>query len=96
MIFFWALSLFFNRPLLPRYGVTLFQFLVEEIREAPRQCSCPNGEQNCVCPSPEILEPVVIPINSDKARRAPGQLTPSVTGCASRRSRPGYGAVWRL
>ncbi|PIO61548.1 hypothetical protein TELCIR_16928, partial [Teladorsagia circumcincta] len=47
------------------------EFLVEEVREAPRQCTCPNGEENCVCPSPEILEPVVIPINSDKTRRSP-------------------------
>ncbi|WKY03480.1 hypothetical protein Q1695_004887 [Nippostrongylus brasiliensis] len=47
------------------------EYLIEEIREAPRQCACPNGEQNCVCPSPEILEPVVIPINSERARRAP-------------------------
>ncbi|KAK6015719.1 hypothetical protein OSTOST_18829 [Ostertagia ostertagi] len=47
------------------------EFLVEEVREAPRQCTCPNGEENCVCPSPEILEPVVIPINSEKTRRSP-------------------------
>ncbi|ETN74528.1 hypothetical protein NECAME_04014 [Necator americanus] len=47
------------------------EFLVEEIREAPRQCACPNGEDNCVCPSPEILEPVNVPINSEKARRSP-------------------------
>ncbi|XGW30322.1 hypothetical protein V3C99_009363 [Haemonchus contortus] len=47
------------------------EFLVEEVREAPRQCTCPNGEENCVCPSPEILEPVVMPVNSDKARRSP-------------------------
>uniref|UniRef100_A0A0N4YB00 Thyroglobulin type-1 domain-containing protein n=1 Tax=Nippostrongylus brasiliensis TaxID=27835 RepID=A0A0N4YB00_NIPBR len=47
------------------------EYLIEEIREAPRQCACPNGERNCVCPSPEILEPVVIPINSERARRAP-------------------------
>uniref|UniRef100_A0A1I7WMH3 Chitin-binding type-2 domain-containing protein n=1 Tax=Heterorhabditis bacteriophora TaxID=37862 RepID=A0A1I7WMH3_HETBA len=47
------------------------QFLVEEIREAPRQCTCPNGENNCVCPSPEILAPVNLPINSAKVRRAP-------------------------
>ncbi|CAD6192699.1 unnamed protein product [Caenorhabditis auriculariae] len=47
------------------------QFLVEEIREAPRQCACPNGELNCVCPSPEILEPVSAPVNSPKVRRSP-------------------------
>ncbi|KAK5974054.1 hypothetical protein GCK32_017384 [Trichostrongylus colubriformis] len=47
------------------------EFLVEEVREAPRQCACPNGEENCVCPSPEILKPVVIPINSNKSRRSP-------------------------
>ncbi|CAI4225405.1 unnamed protein product [Auanema sp. JU1783] len=51
------------------------QFLVEEIREAPRQCACPNGESNCVCPSPEILEPVNIPINSAKVRRSPQSNT---------------------
>ena len=48
-----------------------FKFLVEETREAPRQCTCPNGEANCVCPSPEILEPVHIPINSGAVRRSP-------------------------
>ncbi|EYC13549.1 hypothetical protein Y032_0043g780 [Ancylostoma ceylanicum] len=50
---------------------TATEFLVEEIREAPRQCACPNGEDNCVCPSPEILEPVNVPVNSEKARRSP-------------------------
>lgn len=49
------------------------QFLVEEIREAPRQCACPNGEQNCVCPSPEILEPTFAPKNSPKVRRSAQQ-----------------------
>uniref|UniRef100_A0A0K0DLB9 Chitin-binding type-2 domain-containing protein n=1 Tax=Angiostrongylus cantonensis TaxID=6313 RepID=A0A0K0DLB9_ANGCA len=32
------------------------EFLIEEIRDEPRQCECPNGENNCVCPSPEIFE----------------------------------------
>ncbi|VDM52770.1 unnamed protein product [Angiostrongylus costaricensis] len=35
---------------------TKTEFLIEEIRDEPRQCECPNGENNCVCPSPEILE----------------------------------------
>uniref|UniRef100_A0A7E4ZXT4 Chitin-binding type-2 domain-containing protein n=1 Tax=Panagrellus redivivus TaxID=6233 RepID=A0A7E4ZXT4_PANRE len=36
------------------------EFTIQELRQAPRQCSCPNGEANCVCPTPEILEPVTI------------------------------------
>ncbi|KAL6741234.1 hypothetical protein Aduo_014509 [Ancylostoma duodenale] len=47
------------------------EFLIEEIREAPRQCACPNGEANCVCPNPEILAPIKVPINSIKVRRSP-------------------------
>ncbi|PAV65600.1 hypothetical protein WR25_12298 isoform A [Diploscapter pachys] len=54
--------------------ISTSQFLVEEIREAPRQCSCPNGENNCVCPSPEILEPTVVQFNSEKVRRAPQKI----------------------
>ncbi|CAJ0930930.1 unnamed protein product, partial [Mesorhabditis belari] len=53
----------------------LTSFMVDEIREAPRQCACPNGENNCVCPSPEILEPVNLPVNSPKTRRSPQMST---------------------
>lgn len=52
--------------------------MVDEIREAPRQCACPNGENNCVCPSPEILEPVNLPVNSGKTRRSPQMTTTAV------------------
>uniref|UniRef100_A0A0N5C0X6 Chitin-binding type-2 domain-containing protein n=1 Tax=Strongyloides papillosus TaxID=174720 RepID=A0A0N5C0X6_STREA len=32
-------------------------FTVSETIQAPRQCTCPNGANNCVCPQPEILSP---------------------------------------
>uniref|UniRef100_A0AC35UFR5 Chitin-binding type-2 domain-containing protein n=1 Tax=Rhabditophanes sp. KR3021 TaxID=114890 RepID=A0AC35UFR5_9BILA len=35
-------------------------FTVEEIKRAPRSCTCPNGDANCVCPRPEILQPVAL------------------------------------
>jgi len=38
----------------------LLQYVVREIRQAPKQCACPNGESNCVCPTPEILEPIAV------------------------------------
>jgi hypothetical protein len=41
---------------------------VREIRQAPKQCACPNGESNCVCPTPEILEPIaVVPAVDNKS-----------------------------
>lgn len=57
-----------------------FQFTIKEIRQAPRQCSCPNGENNCVCPTPEILEPVSIPRQSKLVRRSP-QSTQGLPNC---------------
>uniref|UniRef100_A0A1I7Y3R0 Chitin-binding type-2 domain-containing protein n=1 Tax=Steinernema glaseri TaxID=37863 RepID=A0A1I7Y3R0_9BILA len=47
------------------------QFTIRETRQAPRQCACPNGELNCVCPLPEILEPIAVPVNSKAVRRSP-------------------------
>uniref|UniRef100_A0AC34Q1Q8 Chitin-binding type-2 domain-containing protein n=1 Tax=Panagrolaimus sp. JU765 TaxID=591449 RepID=A0AC34Q1Q8_9BILA len=56
------------------------EFTIQEIRQAPRQCTCPNGENNCVCPTPEILEPVMVPRNSKLVRRSP-QSTQNLPNC---------------
>ncbi|KAK0398457.1 hypothetical protein QR680_002596 [Steinernema hermaphroditum] len=47
------------------------QFTIRETRQSPRQCACPNGELNCVCPLPEILEPIAVSVNSKAVRRSP-------------------------
>ena len=57
-----------------------FQFTIQEIRQAPRQCTCPNGENNCVCPTPEILEPVSLPRQSKLVRRSP-QSSQNLPNC---------------
>lgn len=46
------------------------QITVREIRPAPKRCECPNGEENCVCPVPEILTPVKVPRNSRSTPRS--------------------------
>uniref|UniRef100_A0AAF5CVZ5 Chitin-binding type-2 domain-containing protein n=1 Tax=Strongyloides stercoralis TaxID=6248 RepID=A0AAF5CVZ5_STRER len=45
------------------------QFTVEEIKQGPRKCTCPNGESNCVCPLPEILQPVKVNVTSYRFKR---------------------------
>uniref|UniRef100_A0A0K0FKU9 Chitin-binding type-2 domain-containing protein n=1 Tax=Strongyloides venezuelensis TaxID=75913 RepID=A0A0K0FKU9_STRVS len=45
------------------------QFTVEEIKQGPRKCTCPNGETNCVCPLPEILQPVKVNVTSYRSKR---------------------------
>ncbi|CAI5448253.1 unnamed protein product [Caenorhabditis angaria] len=65
------------------------QFLVEETREAPRQCACPNGEQNCVCPSPEILEPISSPRGTvRKTRQTQNQKYSQYPQCPCPQSQP--------
>ncbi|KAI6175471.1 CRE-PQN-74 protein [Aphelenchoides bicaudatus] len=36
------------------------EFEIHETRQTPRRCSCPNGADDCLCPRPEILEPVKV------------------------------------
>uniref|UniRef100_A0A0N5A726 Na_H_Exchanger domain-containing protein n=1 Tax=Parastrongyloides trichosuri TaxID=131310 RepID=A0A0N5A726_PARTI len=34
-------------------------YTITETIQAPRKCTCPNGQNNCVCPQPEILTPIL-------------------------------------
>uniref|UniRef100_A0A914XCK8 Uncharacterized protein n=1 Tax=Plectus sambesii TaxID=2011161 RepID=A0A914XCK8_9BILA len=54
------------------------KYVVRETRQAPIPCTCPNGEQNCVCPSPEILEPVAI-VSVTEPTVAPIAITTDAT-----------------
>ncbi|KAI6229087.1 hypothetical protein M3Y99_01149000 [Aphelenchoides fujianensis] len=36
------------------------EFEIHETRAAPRRCACPDGQVDCLCARPEVLEPVKI------------------------------------
>ncbi|CEF59257.1 Chitin binding domain-containing protein [Strongyloides ratti] len=35
-------------------------YTISETIQNPRKCTCPNGDNNCVCPQPEILSPKLL------------------------------------
>uniref|UniRef100_A0A158R5K8 Chitin-binding type-2 domain-containing protein n=1 Tax=Syphacia muris TaxID=451379 RepID=A0A158R5K8_9BILA len=75
-----------NYQFCPQNNNSNEHFIVHEIRQAPKQCACPNGEKNCVCPTPEILEPKLIRTKVVRRRNAPMATISVCSVCPSKSS----------